>query len=83
MVKVSFVIYFSEVFFDLFVVFLDFLLELLNFFIGVNFMLEFEVVLVFLLIIILFEDDCLCFEVMGLLVGCGNILERFSDVLEF
>lgn len=63
------IIYFNEVFWELFVVLFDFLFELLNFLIGVNFILELEVVFVFLLMIILFDEECLCFEVIGLLVG--------------
>lgn len=48
-------IYFREVFCEVFVVFFDFLFELLNFFIGVNFILEFDGVFFFLLMMSLLE----------------------------
>ena len=80
--KASFATHSSEVFFDPFAGLPDPSLELLNFSTGVNSTPESEVVLVFSSIIIPSEDDRLCFEVVGLLAGRGNTLERFSDALE-
>ena len=81
-VKASFATHSSAAFLDPFAALPDPSLELLNFSTGVNSTPESEAVLVFSSIIIPSEDDRLCFEVMGLLAGRGNTLERFSDALE-
>ena len=81
-VEASFTTHSSEAFLDPFAALPDPSLELLNFSTGVNSTPESEAVLVFSSIIIPSEDDRLCFEVVGLLAGRGNTLERFSDALE-